>query len=295
MASVTELGYLGIGVKSIGEWESYAEHVLGLPASAPDANGATFLRMDGQHHRFALHENDTDDVLYIGLQVDDAAALDEVAARLSDSGVAVAAGRPGEAEQRRVGGLVRFTDPDGLAVELFYDAQAAATPFVPTKDGAAFVTGNMGMGHAVFAVDDLQSTMDFYTNLLGMKVSDYIHMGPVTLGFLHCNPRHHTLAFAQVPHAPKRTNHFMLQLDDIDAVGRTYDAVQGGAAPLLSTLGQHSNDRMVSFYMTNPSGFGVEYGWGGVQVDDSCWQVTEYDRTSTWGHAWNRPPRVPTA
>lgn len=293
MASVTELGYLGIGVKRTDEWRSYAEGILGIPASAPDKDGTTFLRMDGNHHRFALHEDGQDDILYVGLQVDDAAALDEIAGRVSDSGVAVTAGGRADAGQRRVGGLVRFTDPEGLAVELFYDAEPGATPFAAVKAGAAFVTGNMGMGHAVFAVNDLQSTMDFYTNILGMKVSDYIHMGPVTLGFLHCNPRHHTLAFAQTPGARKRTNHFMVQLDDINTVGRTYDAVQAGAAPLMSTLGQHSNDQMVSFYMANPSGFGVEYGWGGIEVDDACWQVAEYDSPSTWGHRFSRPPAPP--
>jgi 3,4-dihydroxy-9,10-secoandrosta-1,3,5(10)-triene-9,17-dione 4,5-dioxygenase len=76
----------------------------------------------------------------------------------------------------------------------------------------------------------------------------------------------------------------MLQLEDIDAVGRTYDAVQDGAAPLYVTMGRHSNDHMVSFYMGNPSRFGVEYGWGGREVDDSCWQVEEYTSGSLWGH-----------
>ncbi|HMO97231.1 MAG TPA: hypothetical protein PKD27_14045, partial [Tepidiformaceae bacterium] len=66
--------------------------------------------------------------------------------------------------------------------------------------------------------------------------------------------------------------------------GRTWDSVQGGAAPIIMTLGRHSNDEMVSFYMRNPSGFGVEYGWGAREVDDSCWQVAQYSTTSTWGH-----------
>jgi biphenyl-2,3-diol 1,2-dioxygenase len=129
--------------------------------------------------------------------------------------------------------------------------------------------------------------MDFYTSMLGMKVSDYVTRGRLKLGFLHCNPRHHSIAFVEYPNAPKRANHFMLQLDNFDAVGRTWDKVQDGAAPVIMTLGRHSNDHMVSFYMRNPSGFGVEYGWGAREVDDSCWQVAQYDTTSTWGH---KPP-----
>lgn len=45
-----------------------------------------------------------------------------------------------------------------------------------------------------------------------------------------------------------------------------------------------SNDRMVSFYMETPSGFDVEYGYGGVEIDDAIWQPTTYRSTSIWGH-----------
>jgi hypothetical protein len=51
-----------------------------------------------------------------------------------------------------------------------------------------------------------------------------------------------------------------------------------------STLGRHSNDQMVSFYMSTPSGFEVEYGWGGRLIDDATWQVQRHDRGTLWGH-----------
>lgn len=41
----------------------------------------------------------------------------------------------------------------------------------------------------------------FYA-MLGFRVSDYIELMPGLVGtFLHCNPRHHTLAFVEVPGA----------------------------------------------------------------------------------------------
>jgi 2,3-dihydroxybiphenyl 1,2-dioxygenase len=284
VANVTQLGYLGIGVKSSDEWESYSESLLGIKAASRDGDGTLFLRMDDHHHRFALHEDGRDDVLYAGWQVENAADLEAVSSRLSDAGVAVSAGTQEDRERRRVAGLIKFQDPDGLDVELFRGPELIDSHFESTKEDTRFVTGSMGLGHVVFAVQNLETTMDFYTDLLGMKVSDYIRRGRMNLGFLHCNPRHHSIAFAQAPGAPKRTNHFMLQVDSLDTVGRTYDDVQGGAAPLLVTLGRHSNDEMVSFYASNPSGFGVEYGWGALEIDDSCWEVQELDTTSSWGH-----------
>lgn len=296
MANVTQLGYLGIGVKSLDEWQSYSESLLGIKAASRDSDGTMFLRMDDYHHRFALQEDDRDDVLYAGWQVDSAAGLDAISTRLSDAGVAVSAGTPEEQEHRRVAGLIKFQDPDGLDVELFHGPELLDSQFESTKEGTQFVTGGQGLGHVVFAVEDLKTTMDFYTGLLGMKVSDYVKTGRMNLGFLHCNPRHHSIAFAHAPGAPKRTNHFMLQVENLDTVGHTYDDVQGGAAQLLVTLGRHSNDEMVSFYARNPSGFGVEYGWGALEIDDSCWEVQELDTPSTWGHepvrTGARPPKT---
>ena len=56
------------------------------------------------------------------------------------------------------------------------------------------------------------------------------------------------------------------------------------------TLGTHTNDRMTSFYVRTPSGFEIEYGCGGVIVDDASWVVQSYDAQSVWGH---KPPEQP--
>lgn len=284
MPAVTQLGYLGIGAKDLGAWRGYAEQVMGVSVTGREADGTTLLRMDGHHHRFALHEDERDDILYVGWETDSAADVDAIGARLEAAGVEVAAGTRQDRERRRVQGLITFKDPDGYDCEVFHGPETAPSPFKSTKGDTAFVAGDQGLGHLVLAASNLERSMSFYTDLLGMKVSDYVTSAPLKLGFLHCNARHHSIAFAEVPRARKRINHFMLQLDTMDAVGRTYDAVQDGAAPLLVTLGRHSNDEMVSFYMANPSQFGVEYGWGAREVDDSCWQVEEYETGSLWGH-----------
>ena len=126
--------------------------------------------------------------------------------------------------------------------------------------------------------------MSFYTGMLGMKESDYISIGRFKGGFLHCNPRHHSIAFFEMPRPKTRINHFMLQLGSFDDVGRTYDQVADEHIPVYMTLGKHNNDYMTSFYMGNPSGFGVEYGWGARTIDDSCWQVEHLTTGSFWGH-----------
>lgn len=41
---------------------------------------------------------------------------------------------------------------------------------------------------------------------------------------------------------------------------------------------------MVSFYARTPSGFEVEFGWGGLPVDSATWRVARHEKMSSWGH-----------
>ena len=82
----------------------------------------------------------------------------------------------------------------------------------------------------------------------------------------------------------------MLEVDELDIVGRAWDKVlEEDAAPILSTLGKHTNDKMVSFYVRSPSGFGIEYGTGGILIDDATWTPTRYAAAHYWGHARRHP------
>jgi len=292
---VTQLGYIGLEVSDVGSWKTYATEVLGLAVNGADADGSVFLRMDEKHHRIALHPGAGDDLAYAGWEVKDEAALRAVADRLERQGIAVAQAAPAEAAARRVLGLARAQDPNGVAVELYWGPLIQTErPFVSPRPIGGFEAGPLGAGHIVLSVDDYEASLRFYRDGLGLLISDYIELdmggaGTTKVAFLHCGPRHHSLAFAQFP-APKRLHHLMLQLRDLDDVGATYDACQDRGIPITSTLGRHTNDRMTSFYMQTPSGFQVEYGHGGRLIDDAHWEVQLHRSPSLWGH---RSPSAP--
>ena len=65
--------------------------MLGLQPSRR-ADGALVFRCDDWEQRFVLTEGDRDDVTAIGWEVDDAAALESVVARLVAGGVAITPG-----------------------------------------------------------------------------------------------------------------------------------------------------------------------------------------------------------
>jgi 2,3-dihydroxybiphenyl 1,2-dioxygenase len=290
MTSVAQLGYLGLSVSNVDEWERFAGQILGLQANGRDADGSLFLRMDEYHHRFIVHPTGKDDLAYIGWEVATEEALQALAAQLTAAGVEVQSGTTEEAEARRVAGLIKFHDASGIASEIFYGPLVTFDkPFQSPRPISGFKTEGQGLGHFVLFVDDLDRSLHFYRDVLGMRISDFIWFSPapnVTLkiAFFHCNPRHHSLAFAAMPQAPKRLHHFMLQTNSLDDVGSTYYLCQNEKVPIVMNLGKHTNDHMVSFYLRTPSGFAVEYGWGAREVDDRTWQVQVHTSGSMWGH-----------
>ena len=292
MASVKQLGYLALDVSDLEAWEKFGAEVLGLQVLPGDSGGSLFMRMDENHHRFVLNQGDADDVAAIGWEVNDQQELAELASQLRSAGVQVTAGSPDEARARRVGELIKFNDPSGIPSEVYFGPLVDhLNPFHSTRPIAGFVTGTMGLGHIVIRVDDAARSLNFYRDVLGMRVSDFIDLkmrrgrptDSITLTFLHCNPRHHTVAFGQFP-GNKRLLHFMLQLKSLDDVGAAYYLAQDRGVSITGSLGRHTNDHMVSFYMRSPSGFEIEYGYGARTVDDATWKVQRHESGSMWGH-----------
>jgi catechol 2,3-dioxygenase-like lactoylglutathione lyase family enzyme len=138
------------------------------------------------------------------------------------------------------------------------------------------------MGHAVINVVDVEPLLPFYCDLLGFHVSDY-GLTPYKLYFFHLNGRHHS--FAMIGSGKMGLHHFMVELGSLDDVGQGYDLAQLEDGRIAYTLGRHTNDHLTSFYTHSPSGFFVEYGWGGLQIDPATWQPHEtFDGPSFWGH-----------
>jgi extradiol dioxygenase len=287
--SVRALAYIGIGVRDITSWETFATGILGLQLGSRGDDGTLYMRMDERHHRIVIHPDGGDDVAYLGWEMEHEQALNALGETLLGAGIAHTVADADTCRARNVGGLITCDDPAGIRSEFFWGALVQrAQAFNSPRGIRGFHTGDEGFGHVVIGVPDFGAAMRFYRDVLGMRVSDFIEWTigtrPIRAGFMHCNARHHSLAFAQAPNAATRLSHFMVQVDDLDDVGRTYSLCEREDVPIAQTLGRHVNDEMLSFYVFSPSGFTVEYGYGGRSVDDANWQVQTYDTTSIWGH-----------
>ena len=291
--AVSQLGYIGVGVSDTGAWERFAEQVLGMQVGERREDGIVYLRMDEYHHRVILHPSGEDDILYTGFQASTRGEYEEAKAALQRLGASVVQGTKEEIDVRRVVDFVHF-ESGGLRFELsFGPAIVYASPFKPGRALSGFKTGELGMGHIVLRPNEVEPTVKLLMEALGFRLSDYVF----TMTFLHCNPRHHTVALQQHnPSLPspanKRMWHFMLETDTLDDVGLAFDAATNTETPPATTIGKHMNDHMVSFYVTTPSGFEIEYGWNGRLIDDSTWQVVRHVSGDIWGHKPMRPQQA---
>jgi hypothetical protein len=164
--------------------------------------------------------------------------------------------------------LIVFNDPAGNRLEIFHGAETTTDPFKPGRNISGFRTGPARHGPCGDAFRAHRRRDGFYQDVLEFKVSDY-WLRPFPAYFFHVNPRHHSIAF--VESGINMVHHMMVELYSFDDVGQGYDLALGDPERIGVTLGRHSGDYVTSFYTWNPSGFLVEYGWGGQVIDDNSW------------------------
>ena len=278
---IIQLGYVGFGVSDLPRWETLMRDVLGLGVSDRGDDGTVYLRMDDYQYRIALHPTGEDDIVYAGWQVTNPRDFAEVAQRLRAAGATVEEGTAEDAAKRKVARLARFTDPSGNPFELFYGPRE--NPSMPPRLGRAmtgFNAGLLGVGHVVLHVRDRDEAERFCLDGMGLRFTDY---GIGRLAFFHCNPRHHSLAVVPVA-SQRRIAHLMLEVLTLDDVGTAMDLCMEHGFRISTTLGKHSNDQAVSFYVETPSGFEIEYGFAARRVDDATWYMPTYESANPWGH-----------
>ncbi|MEV7005141.1 VOC family protein [Streptosporangium sp. NPDC051022] len=293
MTHLRGLGYLIVQARDLPRWRELTLDGLGFAeGSGPHPEGL-YLRMDERPARLAVLPGDVDRVLAVGWEVRDQFALAAVTEAVEKAGIAVERLSEEIADERGVETLIGFTDPAGTPVEVFFGPRLDHSP-VRTGYAQTFVTGPQGMGHVVLPTTKAPETVAFYTEVMGFLPRGAFRLrSGARLRFMGVNQRHHSLAVAAAPHGePPGVIHLMVEVEDLDTVGRALDRVKELGFGISSTLGRHTNDKMVSFYVRAPGGWDIEYGCGGLLVDETHYTAEEITADSYWGHDWSggEPP-----
>lgn len=277
------VSYVVAGTTDVEAWAEMAT-VLGLDVVPADGGGLR-LRMDDRLARVFVEPSDHDGVVAMGWELPDDAALEATVDRARRHGCDVGAADPALAARRCVGALHATQDPAGFRVELVARPHIEAVERFVSPGGQRFVTGPEGMGHITMRVQPYGETVAFYRDVLALQVRDTIALA-LRATFLGSSSRHHSCGIIAKDDGVELA-HVMIEVDDLDDLGRALDAADAAGLPVTKGLGRHWNDRMVSFYVTTPSGFDIEYGWGGIKVDRETWtevQQAGVGGASIWGH-----------
>jgi len=294
--AVWALGYLRIGAKSLDAWRKFAIDTVGFMGQAC-ADGSLRLRTDDRPFRLRIESHDRDGFLAAGWQLKDAASLQECVQRLRRSGAIVRLGAAEEAASRCVNEVAFANDPAGNSFELYWGNVRSYEPFVSPQGVSGFIAGDLGSGHVVLPAPDLDKVHDFYRDVLGFGDTDEMRLvmspdpsvPPLRLAFMHAQcRRHHSLALIPMP-APSGLVHTMVEMRTVDDVGRALDRCMSAGYHISSTLGRHSNDEMLGFYVATPGGFDLEIGCMGLTPDWASWVPTRSLIPSIWGHKWSPP------
>ncbi|MEU9018459.1 VOC family protein [Actinomadura sp. NPDC048394] len=282
---ISQLAYLGIASPKAEEWRDYATRLLGAVIAGDGPDGAVRVKVDDKGYRIAVHPAEQDELRYIGWDCGNETDLRAYAAELRGKGVELHAGTAEELKERQVTELHWFTDPFGNRHELVWGQYSHPNSFFPGRPmRGRFVTGDLGLGHVVLIVPDLEKANAFYAGTLGFRLSDRVKSDIFNLRFYHCNGRHHSLAVAEIP-GMTGINHLMLEVESFDDLGTAIDLFTADPErEILLSLGRHTNDLMTSIYVQTPSSMQIEYGYGGITVDDLTWVAGNHDLPSIWGH-----------
>ena len=293
MSLIRSLGYLRVEATDVAAWRAFGVKVLGMVEGRGPDPSAAYLRMDDLPARIVVVPGERDRLAASGWEVADPASFARLLSALEEAGVPAKTAGGDELADRRVAQMVSVDDPSGNRLEFFSGAALDTRPALGAY-GTRFVTGDQGLGHVVLPAFDDAASLRFWTDVLGFRLRDSMRLVPEHLGlppsdrplwmrFLGCGPRHHSVALAPIP-APSGLIHLMTETETIDDVGLAMDRCAKNKAPLISTLGRHANDHMISFYVRTPSGFDIEYGTGGLTVDDDTWVARQTTAHSVWGH-----------
>lgn len=290
MIDIRGLAYVVAETTDLARWKTYAEGVLGMmTGAAPD--GGLYVKMDERQFRIAVQRGARDAYVASGWEVLDQAAFEAGVAALQQAGVTYAHGDAALCQRRCVQQLVAFADPSGNRHELVWGFKSDFVRFASPAGVSRFVTGEIGLGHAVLPAPAFEDTARFVREVMGFGLSDVFNFQPagpagptLPIHFMHCNNgRHHSLAIAGFP-VESGCVHIMVEVENMAEVGRAIDRMAAHGVALTATLGQHTNDRMTSFYMRSPSNFDIEFGYGGAVCDWRQHIVHEFTKVSLWGH-----------
>jgi catechol 2,3-dioxygenase-like lactoylglutathione lyase family enzyme len=243
MIGVKKIAHATYETPDLDKQIEYYTDILGLNLIAREKDAA-YLASTIDHHSVVLRKGDHSKCVRLGFQLgpdDDLGAFEKQTAAHGIKTERKTSPEPSVAE------MVSFNDPKGTVMEVFKRGEFMHQKFpqkgiVPHK-----------LGHVAFFVKDVKKVTDFYCNVLGFRVSDW--MGDF-FSFLRCGIDHHTINLMSDPE--DRHFHTAFELRDWGHMLTACDHLSLNGYKLLWGPGRHGIGHNLFAYHRAPNGLITE-------------------------------------
>jgi catechol 2,3-dioxygenase-like lactoylglutathione lyase family enzyme len=166
--------------------------------------------------------------------------------------------------------------PGHVAREIVRGVQDRRPPAAPRK-----------LGHVLLFTPDVDRQIDFYTRVLGLRLSDRVKS---IIAFLRCTTDHHNLAF--LTSEKPAFHHGSFQVGSIDEIAMGASRMRDAGWPQGWGVGRHVIGSNYFYYTRDPWGSFVEYYHDLDYIPEQCaWAPRDFpeeDSLFLWG-----PPLPP--
>jgi catechol 2,3-dioxygenase-like lactoylglutathione lyase family enzyme len=285
MSAVSEIRYVAYGVTDFESERTFYRDKWGLREVQADDQRAYFAADGGDElYVVKLRQASEKRVDVISFAAPDRAAINQLFERVQAAKCRIIF--PPRALDQFGGGYgFRFFSPDGLSFEISSDVQRgtvrpiAARAAIPEK-----------ISHIVLHSPNHKAMTDFFINVLGFKLSDWL--GDF-MSFLRCNEWHHRIA---VLPGPACLNHVAYDMPSVDEMLRGVGKLKRLQTEILWGPGRHTAGNNTFSYFATPNGFLIEYTAELERVTDD-WKATVHPPTASnmdqWGIGTGGPQSFP--
>jgi catechol 2,3-dioxygenase-like lactoylglutathione lyase family enzyme len=243
MIRVRKIAHAGYETPDTERMIAYYTDVIGLSLVAQDKDAA-YLASTVDHHSIVLRRGSEPKCVCIGFQIGPNDDLGDFEKQLSAQGIKT---KRKKNPAPSISDLVSFPDPKGTIMEVFKGREFSDQKFqskgiVPHK-----------LGHVAFHVSDVKGITQFYCDVLGFRVSDW--MGDF-FSFLRCGPDHHSINLIET--GSNRHFHTAFELRDWAHMQTACDYLSLNGYKLLWGPGRHGIGHNLFAYHRSPNGLITE-------------------------------------
>ena len=276
MIGVKKIAHATYETPDLDQQIEYYTDILGLGLIAREKDTA-YLASTIDHHSVVLLKGDSARCVRIGFQLGIDDDIDGFEKQTAAHGIKIVRKKDPEPA---IAEMASFEDPKGTVMEVFKRGEPSHQKFpdkgiVPHK-----------LGHVAFFVKDVKGTTDFYCNVLGFRVSDW--MGDF-FSFLRCGTDHHTINLMRAD--GDRHFHTAFELRDWGHMQTACDFLSRNGFRILWGPGRHGIGHNLFCYHRSPNGLITELFAELDQMKDEAlgyfdprpWHQDRPQRPKVWG------------